>query len=218
MRVIVQGLRALLIAVSCSKSLLRVTSGHRECRWPLRIKQTFWRFITMSALPQKWTFDTAIAMSALCQKRTGVSSHRSAVQAATIPQQCNVRIPRMRWVHRSRRHGAYLALLALALQIVLSFGHVDLSGIIGPTHLTLAGKQNTVGAQAQPGPVKTSGDGDSYCPICASIFLVSNSFVSEPPKIPVPDGFERTIHSIRIDRGTSTPRSIVFRSRAPPAA
>jgi hypothetical protein len=41
MRVIVQGLRALLIAVSCSKSLLRVTSGHRECRWPLRIKQTF---------------------------------------------------------------------------------------------------------------------------------------------------------------------------------
>jgi hypothetical protein len=108
--------------------------------------------------------------------------------------------------------------VALALQIVLSFGHVDLGGIIGPTHLTLAGKQNTVGAQAQPGPVKPSGDGDSYCPICASIFLVSNSFVSEPPKLPVPDGFERTIHSIRIDRGISAPRSIIFRSRAPPAA
>lgn len=135
-----------------------------------------------------------------------------------FPNKCNVRIPRMRWVHRYRRHGAYLALVALALQIVLSFGHVDLGGIIGPTHLTLAGKQNTVGAQAQPGPVKPSGDGDSYCPICASIFLVSNSFVSEPPKLPVPDGFERTIHSIRIDRGISAPRSIIFRSRAPPAA
>jgi hypothetical protein len=124
----------------------------------------------------------------------------------------------MRLVHRCRRHGAYLALLALALQIVLSFGHVDLGGIIGPTHLTLAGTQNTVVAQAaQPGPVQTTGDGDSYCPICASIFLVSNSFVSEPPQLPVPDRFERTTHSIRIDRGISTTRSI-FRSRAPPAA
>jgi hypothetical protein len=120
---------------------------------------------------------------------------------------------------RYRRHGAYLALLALALQIALSFGHVDLSGVIGPTHLTLTGKQNTAVTQApQPGPAKTSGDNDGYCLICASIFLVSNSFVSEPPKLPVPDGFERTIHSIRIDRGISTPRSIVFRSRAPPVA
>jgi hypothetical protein len=119
----------------------------------------------------------------------------------------------MSWVHRYRQHGAYLALLALAVQIVLSFGHVDLGD------LTLAGKQNTVVTQAaQPGPVQTGDDGDSYCPICASILLVSNSFVSEPPKLPVPDQFERTVHSVKIDRGISTPRSIVFRSRAPPAA
>jgi hypothetical protein len=112
----------------------------------------------------------------------------------------------MGWGHRYRRHGAYLALLALALQIVLSFGHVDLGGIVGPAHLTLAGKQNTAVTQApQPGPAQSSGDDNVYCPICASIFLVSNSFVSEPPKLPVPDGFERTIHSISIDRGISTP-------------
>jgi hypothetical protein len=125
----------------------------------------------------------------------------------------------MGWAHRYRRHGACLALLALALQIMLSFGHVDLGGIVGSTHLTLAGKQNTAFAQApHPGPDQTSGDVDGYCPICASIFLVSNSFVSEPPKLPVPDGFERTVHSISIDRGISTPRSIVFQSRAPPVA
>jgi hypothetical protein len=103
--------------------------------------------------------------------------------------------------------------------MVLSFGHGDLGGITGPPHPTLTGKQNAVVTQAaQPGPVQTSGDGDSYCPICASIFLVSNSFVSEPPKLPVPDQFERTVRSIKIDREISTPRSIVFRSRAPPAA
>jgi hypothetical protein len=125
----------------------------------------------------------------------------------------------MGWAHRYRRHGAYLALLAIALQIVLSFGHVDLGGIVGSTHLRSAGKQNTAVVQApQPGPVQTSGDDGGYCAICASIFLVSNSFVSEPPKLPVPVGFERTVHSISIDRGIFTPRSIVFRSRAPPAA
>jgi hypothetical protein len=120
---------------------------------------------------------------------------------------------------RYRRYGAYLALLALALQIVLSFGHVDLGGIVGPTHLTSAGKQSIAVTQApQPGPAQTGAVDDGYCPICASIFLVSNSFVSEPPTLPVPDGFERTIHTISIDRGISTPRLIVFRSRAPPAA
>ena len=125
----------------------------------------------------------------------------------------------MGWVHRYRRLGASLALLALALQIVLSFGHVDLGGIVGPTHLALSGKQNTAVAQApQPGPTQTSGDTEGYCPICASIFLVANSFVSNPPKLPVPEGFERTIHSISIDRGIFPPRSVVFRSRAPPAA
>jgi hypothetical protein len=125
----------------------------------------------------------------------------------------------MGWAYRYRQHGACLALLALALQIVLSFGHVDLGGIVGSTHLSLTGKQNTTVTQApQPGPAQTGGDDDGYCPICASIFLVSNSFVSEAPKLLVPDGFERTIHSISIDRAISTPRSIVFRSRAPPAA
>jgi len=125
----------------------------------------------------------------------------------------------MGWAHRYRRHGACLALLALALQMVLSFGHVDLGGIVGRTQLTLASKQNTVVTQApQPGPAQTSGDDDGYCPICASIFLVSSSLVSESPKLAVPDGFERTIHSISVDREISKPRSIVFRSRAPPTA
>ena len=169
----------------------------------------------------------ATRMSAKCQKQTYAVQRFGQLldhldrrsRRPQFPNKYNVRIPRMRWVHRYRRHGAHLALLALALQIVLSFGHVDLGGIIGPTHLTLTGKQNTVVTQAtQPGPVQTSGDGDSYCPTCASIFLVSNSFVSEPPKLPVPDRFERTVHSIKIDREISTPRSIVFRSRAPPAA
>lgn len=129
----------------------------------------------------------------------------------------------MGWVHCHRRRGAYLALAALLLQIAVSFGHVDLDGMVGSAHLTLAGPQKSVLAQAavtkasQPGPMQNNGD-DGYCPICASIFLVSSSFVSEPPQLPVPDGFERIRHSVSVARGVTPLLRVAFRSRAPPAA
>jgi len=124
----------------------------------------------------------------------------------------------MGWVHCQRRRGAYFALAALMLQIAVSFGHVDLDGIVGPAHLTLTGLQKTAVAKAsQPGPAQTPGD-DGYCPICASIFMVSTSFVSAPPQLPVPDGFERIKHSVSVARGVFTPLRVAFRSRAPPAA
>lgn len=126
----------------------------------------------------------------------------------------------MGWGHCYRRHSACLALAALVLQIVVSFGHVDLDGIAGSAHLTLAGPHKTVLATAaQPGSTQIPGDDDNgYCPICASIFLVSTSFVSEPPQLPVPDGFERIRHSVSVARGVFTPLRVAFHSRAPPAA
>ncbi len=124
----------------------------------------------------------------------------------------------MGWVHRHRRRGGYLALAALLLQIAVSFGHVELGGIVGSGHLALAGPHQAVLAKAsQPGP-QNSGDDEGYCPICASIVLVSTLLVSEPPQLPVPDGFERVRPTVRIARGIVAPRRIAFRSRAPPAA
>jgi len=125
----------------------------------------------------------------------------------------------MGWVHCQRRLGAYLALAALLLQITVSFGHVDLDGIVGPDHLTLTGLHQTGLAQiSKRGPAQAPGDDEGYCPICASIFMVSSSVASEPPQLPVPDGFERIKHSVGIAHGVFTPLRVAFRSRAPPAA
>jgi hypothetical protein len=130
-------------------------------------------------------------------------------------------MPGMGWVHGHKRPGAYIALAALLLQIAVSFGHVDLDGIAGSAHLTLTGPHNSVVAgvakTSQPGPIQNNGD-DGYCPICASIFLVSTSVASEPPQLPVPDGFQRIRHSVNVARGISTTLRVAFRSRAPPAA
>jgi hypothetical protein len=129
----------------------------------------------------------------------------------------------MGWVHGHRRRGAYLALAALLLQIAISFGHVDVDGAVVGDHLTL-GKTDFDGAHkivvaaktSRQGPTQSSDEG--YCPICASIFLVSTSFVSTAPQLPVPEGFYRISHSVTVARGFSPPLRLAFRSRAPPTA
>ena len=126
----------------------------------------------------------------------------------------------MGWVHCHKRYGACFALVALALQIVVSFGHVHLDGIVGSDRVTLAAPHQAVARQgvAAPAPAQNPGDDDDYCAICASIFLASTSFVSQPPPLPVPDGFHRIGHSVGTAFGIIAPRRVAFRSRAPPAA
>jgi hypothetical protein len=123
----------------------------------------------------------------------------------------------MRWVHRYRGRGAYLALAALLLQIVISFGHVDLDGAVAGGHLALSTTHKIVVAKASTLTPSLNTDDDGYCPICASIFLVSTSSVSTPPQLPVPDGFELITQSVSIVRGLAQPHRFSFRSRAPPA-
>src|ERR1700739_64441 len=126
----------------------------------------------------------------------------------------------MGWVRCHRRHGAWLALAALALQIVLSFGHVHLDGIRPPvTHKVVTGTHDTSLAQASHQmPAQNPGDDDDYCAICASIYLASTSFISHAPELPVPLGFQRIEHSISVGDGLNEPRRVAFQSRAPPAA
>lgn len=126
----------------------------------------------------------------------------------------------MGWVRCHKRRGAWVAFAALALQIVVSFGHVHLHGIAGTaSHHGVAASHNArLALVSQQGPVQNTGDDDDYCAICASIFLVSTSFVSAPPPLPVPVGFERIEHSFSVARGVVAPRRFAFQSRAPPAA
>jgi hypothetical protein len=126
----------------------------------------------------------------------------------------------MGWVHCRKRYGALLALAALALQITLSFGHVHLDGVgRAAPHAAIAGTHKVALAQSAPQmPTQNPSGDDDYCAICASIFLVSSSFVSEPPELPIPVGFVRIKHSFSVARGVTVPRRFAFRSRAPPAA
>ena len=131
----------------------------------------------------------------------------------------------MNFVHRHKRLGALVALAALALQITLAFGHVHLNdlhlrGVTGGSRGTaFAPGQPTLAQTSPQAPGQNSNDDDDYCAICASIFLVSNSFASAPPVLPVPIGFQRIEHSFDHAHGATEPRRrLAFQSRAPPAA
>jgi hypothetical protein len=126
----------------------------------------------------------------------------------------------MGWVRFHRRYGAWLGLAALALQIVLSFGHIHIGNVhvAGAIGGIAAAKSHAPAQWPQKSPAQNSGhhDDDDYCAICASIFLASTSLAAQAPQLAVPLGFERVALIVDIERGIGASRPAFFQSRAPP--
>ncbi len=122
----------------------------------------------------------------------------------------------MGWVYRRRRFGGCLALAALALQLVLTFGHVHLDGVHRLPPAALAGAAAQV---SQSAPVPHPGaDADGYCAICATIYLAATTFLPQPPQLPPPFVARSIAHFDQGAIGFIAPRRTLFQSRAPPLA
>jgi hypothetical protein len=121
----------------------------------------------------------------------------------------------MGWVDRHKRHGAVLALIALALQIVLAFDHVHLHNVAQNAPAAITHSVSLADRNSQtPAPIR--GDKDDYCPVCASIFLASSAFAPPPPQLPLPAKFQRVEHSFNAASTVVESQRLAFRSRAPP--
>jgi hypothetical protein len=121
----------------------------------------------------------------------------------------------MGWVRRHRQHGTVLALIALALQTAVAFGHVHLHALAQSPH---ASAQRAALADTKShAPAQIPADNDDYCAICASIFLTSSASAPAPPQLLVPANFHRVEHYFHAARPLVEPLRLAFRSRAPPA-
>jgi hypothetical protein len=119
----------------------------------------------------------------------------------------------MRWVRRKRFAG-WLALAALVLQLVLTFGHVHLDDI---DRTSPAVNGTGLGTQvSQSGPAHPGND--DYCTICATIYLTANSFLPPAPELPVPFVSQTIEHFDRVAGFLIAPQRLPFQSRAPPLA
>ena len=123
----------------------------------------------------------------------------------------------MGWFRSSRNSIAWLALFALACQLILSFGHVDLGnlGIRASAAEVDGPAAATPASLPQKDPTGLSRD---FCAICANISLASALVVPVSPFVLVLSSFVEMLPR----SGTATERATVdhllFSARGPPSA
>jgi hypothetical protein len=125
----------------------------------------------------------------------------------------------MNWVRSRLAVGSYAALMALAVQLVLSFGHVHpLDSVVsGQWALSTVADSGGKPGTLQPGQ-KPNGAIDDYCAICALIQLASNLAPSIAPTVAWLGDPQHVTFSMRV--GFRAVPSSACRSwaRAPPVA
>jgi hypothetical protein len=128
----------------------------------------------------------------------------------------------MHWFRSHSSLGSWLALLALACQLVVSSGHVHLDrGAPVSGHLSvLLGTDASSGAKndSRPASDETPALADDYCAVCALIHLAGTMLAAEPPSLPLPAVFGRTRSEAVVEFGLTTPHRALFAARAPPLA
>jgi len=113
-----------------------------------------------------------------------------------------------------RRFGIWTALIALAIQFWVSFGHVHGIGADGPATAHSRTAQNLPSSTPDQGGDRD----DDYCAICAVLALVSTSQTASAPTIALVVAPASVVRwQITAIDGFESPRA-AFRSRAPPQA
>ena len=125
----------------------------------------------------------------------------------------------MNWFRSSLRSCAYIALFALALQLVVSFGHMHRDDLGLPPLIEAIQPQiltEPTGSPAEfrdqdqhPGP-------DHYCPICASIALLGTGAPASAPSVVVSVLVVTFFPPEKLSYGLQPKLTLSFQARGPP--
>ena len=136
----------------------------------------------------------------------------------------------MNWFRKHLRHGSRLALMALAIQFVMAFGHFHgLAAQAAPAiqvgvtdaDFAYAAAQTAadeVAQKQQPSPPDTDQQPADNCAICAVMSLAGNVLFATPPLLQLPQAVEflyLTTDAEFVHLNSIYP---AFQSRAPPAS
>ncbi len=124
---------------------------------------------------------------------------------------------RMRWFRDNLRQGSWFALLALTINLALSFGHFHAAdgkvvngGLISVLAAVAASDD---GSQPNHPP---EGHVDVLCPICVAASAMAHAFAPTPPALPVTFASVTLTRTFPVVVALIEPPPAAFRSRGPP--
>jgi hypothetical protein len=126
----------------------------------------------------------------------------------------------MYWVRTNQRFGAWCALLAITLQIVLSFGHTHRFDGFRPGAFSpqaVAGLPGQPAAEPGTPASKPTGLVYEYCAICAVIEMAGSA---APPALPAaiaPAASGKVRFALHAEAAAAIRERLLFEARAPPS-
>ncbi|WP_412771898.1 DUF2946 family protein [Nitrobacter sp.] len=144
----------------------------------------------------------------------------------------------MNWFRSNIKHGSRLALLALAIQFVLSFGHHHGGAALAAPAVamqatnagrtdaakTLATKDSAVRDAAKAsvtnpdGPASNHDQGSDHCAVCAVMALAGTVLFTEPPVLLLPEAYHFLYQTTYAEFNHLKSPRIASQPRAPPAS
>jgi len=135
----------------------------------------------------------------------------------------------MKWFRSNIKHGSRLALLALAMQFALPFGHSHGAAAQSAPTIQLVAAQSDITAglvasdaadiaqqpASHPDPDRQSGDA---CAVCAVIALAGTALFATPPILLLPQAVEFLHLTTDAEFIHLNSASAAFQPRAPPAS
>lgn len=122
----------------------------------------------------------------------------------------------MRWFRGlGSRFGGWVALVAIALQLVLAFGHVHRDAFSHASEI--AALTSNVADRGEPASPAPPHDHD-YCAICAVMNLLAGAQGATAPALPVPAATEAAAVVAEPETIRTVDTGAAFQSRAPPLA
>jgi hypothetical protein len=121
----------------------------------------------------------------------------------------------MNWLRNNRRCASTLAVAAMALQLVLSFGHIHLEKLASGSAIATVAASKAPTSQQNPAQHPANAT-DDFCAICATIHFVSSSLLPDAALLPVPFASRTIEHFGYFNFILTLPQRAAFRSRAPP--
>jgi len=124
----------------------------------------------------------------------------------------------MKWFRSNIKHGSRLALLALAVQLVLSFGHFHGAAAQAAPAMQSSDVAATSAQQRSPSNHDSDRHPNDPCAICAVIALANAALSATPPLLLLPQAVEFLYLTTDAEFVHLHSARIAFQPRAPPVS